>query len=125
MILTPMVTDIFAYVSGMLIGKHKVTKISPNKSWEGYIIGTIMGTFIMSVFYTVFIGYQSNLLIVISIILLMSIMGQIGDLFFSAVKRGHNVKDFSNFIPGHGGIIDRIDSLIFTALIFVILMRYL
>ena len=125
MILTPMVTDIFAYTGGMMIGKHKVTKISPNKSWEGYIIGSLMGTFIMTVFYTTLIGVQTDIWIVIGIILLMTIFGQIGDLFFSAIKRQHNIKDFSKLIPGHGGVLDRLDSLIFTALIFIVLMRYL
>jgi len=125
MILTPMITDIFAYVGGSMIGKHKVTKISPNKSWEGYIIGSLMGTFIMTVFYVVFINTQPNIFLVIGIILLMTVVGQIGDLFFSAIKRQNDVKDFSKLIPGHGGIMDRIDSLIFTALVFVLLMQYL
>jgi len=126
MVFTPMITDSFAYLGGTMIGKHKVTKISPNKSWEGYIIGSLMGTFIMTVFYMVFINNPgTNIFLVIGIILLMTIVAQIGDLFFSAVKRQNEIKDFSNLIPGHGGILDRIDSIIFTALIFVLLMRYL
>ena len=121
----PIITDTFAYLGGTLIGKHKVTKISPNKSWEGYIIGSLMGTFMMSTYYLVFINNASNIFLVIGIILLMTIVAQIGDLFFSAIKRQHNIKDFANLIPGHGGIMDRIDSIIFSAVIFIILMQYL
>ena len=125
MLLTPMLTDTFAYICGSLIGKHKVTKLSPHKSWEGYIIGSLMGTFIMTMYYVTVIGNQSNIFIVIGIILLMTIVGQIGDLFFSAIKRHYDIKDFSNLIPGHGGILDRLDSLSFVAIVFIIFMSYL
>lgn len=125
MLLTPMLTDTFAYICGSLIGKHKVTKLSPHKSWEGYIIGSLMGTFIMTMYYVTVIGNQSNIFIVIGIILLMTIIGQIGDLFFSAIKRHYDIKDFSNLIPGHGGILDRLDSLSFVAIVFIIFMSYL
>jgi len=124
-ILIPIITDIFAYTSGIMIGKHKATKLSPNKSWEGYIIGSIMGTFIMTVFYVVLIGNQTNLFIVIGLILALSIVGQLGDLFFSAIKRQFDIKDFSRLIPGHGGVVDRLDSIIFVALLFIMLMSYL
>ena len=120
-----MLTDTFAYFGGSLIGKRIITKISPNKSLEGYIVGTIVGTFIMTMYYCNFIANQHNLLIVIGIILIMSIMGQVGDLFFSAIKRQNNIKDFSNLIPGHGGMIDRLDSLIFVAITFIIFANML
>lgn len=125
MVLTPIITDTFAYVGGSLIGKHKVTKLSPNKSWEGYIVGSLMGTFMMSMYYFSFINPQGKLLQVILIIFLMTVVGQIGDLFFSAIKRKHNIKDFSNLIPGHGGVLDRLDSLIFVAIIFMIFIERL
>lgn len=125
MMLIPIITDTFAYIGGMMIGKHKVTKLSPKKSWEGYIIGTLMGTFIMTMYYTTLINVQSNLFVVIGIIFLMTIIGQLGDLFFSAIKRYHNIKDFSKLIPGHGGVMDRIDSLIFVALIFIVFLKHL
>jgi phosphatidate cytidylyltransferase len=118
--LTPIITDTFAYLGGSLIGKHHFTKISPHKTIEGCIIGSLMGTFMMSMYYVNFIGVQTNLFKVISIILLMTIIGQVGDLFYSAIKRHYEIKDFSNLIPGHGGILDRIDSLSFVAIVFMI-----
>lgn len=125
MVLTPIITDTFAYIGGKLIGKHKVTKLSPNKTWEGYIVGSLMGTFMMSMYYFNFINMQAKLLPVILIIFLMTVVGQVGDLFFSAIKRKHNIKDFSNLIPGHGGVLDRLDSLIFVAIIFMIFIERL
>ncbi len=121
----PIITDTFAYLGGVMIGKHKVTKLSPKKSWEGYIIGSFMGTFMMTMYYTTLINVQTNLFIIIGSIFLMTIIGQLGDLFFSAIKREHNIKDFAKLIPGHGGVMDRLDSLIFVALIFVVFMKYL
>ena len=79
----------------------------------------------MTVYYTTFINVQTNLIMIIGIILMLSIIGQLGDLFFSAIKRQHDIKDFSRLIPGHGGIMDRLDSLIFVALIFMIIIDYL
>ena len=125
MLLIPIFTDTFAYIGGSLVGKHKVTKISPKKSLEGYIIGSVMGTFIMTMYYITFINIQTNLFIIIGITFILTIIGQIGDLFFSAIKREYNIKDFSNLIPGHGGILDRLDSLVFVAIAFVSLMQYL
>lgn len=125
MLLIPIFTDTFAYLGGSYIGKHKVTSISPHKTWEGCIVGSLMGTFLMTMYYTTFIGKTENLLIIISIILLLTIMGQLGDLFFSAIKRDNNIKDFSNLIPGHGGMMDRLDSLIFVAITFIIFIEYL
>ena len=125
MILIPIITDTFAYIAGSMIGKHKVSKISPKKSLEGYIVGTLMGTFMMVMYYNTFIAVQKNIIIIILITLALSIAGQIGDLFFSGIKRHYNKKDFSNLIPGHGGVLDRLDSLIFVAITFVLLMNYL
>lgn len=125
MILIPVITDTFAYVGGSMVGKHKATKISPKKSWEGYIIGSLMGTFIMTMFYITVINKQTNLLIIIAVIFTLTIIAQIGDLFFSAIKRQYKIKDFANLIPGHGGILDRIDSLVFVAITYVMLIKYL
>lgn len=122
LILITTLTDTFAYLGGCLIGKHTFTSISPKKTIEGCLIGSLVSTFICSVYYVNIIGIQSNLLFIILIILLLSILGQIGDLFFSAIKRKYKKKDFSNLIPGHGGILDRLDSLIFVIIAFVVLI---
>lgn len=109
------ITDTYAYIGGMLIGRHKLTSISPKKSIEGSIIGTIMGCLIGTFFYHIFIGGLS-LITIILICLFLTIISQMGDLIFSSIKRYFNKKDYSNFIPGHGGILDRFDSVIFVSL---------
>lgn len=120
LLLITTMTDTFAYVFGSLIGKHKLCpKISPNKSWEGSIFGSIIGTLIASCFYHIFIGTVGIKIILIT--LLLTILGQLGDLFFSKIKRENEIKDFSNIMPGHGGILDRLDSLIFVVLTYIIL----
>lgn len=122
-------TDIFALLGGMLIGRHKLTKISPKKTIEGAVVGTIISTIISTTYYMTLIGGPSladgSLIRLIFIIIILSVMGQIGDLFFSLIKRENDVKDFSNLIPGHGGVLDRIDSIIFVLITFVFMMQYL
>lgn len=117
-------TDTFAYFTGMAIGKHKVTKISPNKSLEGFIGGLTMGTVIPVIIYKFFIG-SAPLYTVIPVILVLSLVSILGDLFYSEIKREWGIKDFSNLIPGHGGILDRIDSLTFVTLAYVILRNFI
>lgn len=118
------VTDIFALFTGKLIGKHKLAaKISPNKTKEGFIGSIIMGTFIGMEYYLTVVGNSDLTFIQILIITVtLSIMGQIGDLVFSQIKRYYNQKDFSNLVPGHGGVLDLFDSLIFviiTSILFI------
>lgn len=125
LILITTLTDTFAYLGGMLIGKHTFTKISPKKTIEGCIIGSLVSTFICTIYYINAIVYTSNLITIIFCVLTLSIIGQIGDLFFSAIKRKYNKKDFSNLIPGHGGILDRLDSLIFVIIAFVVLIGFI
>lgn len=109
-------TDTFALFGGKLFGKTKLCKeISPNKTVEGSIVGTIFGTGIATVFYVLLIG-NINIGILILLTFILSVFGQFGDLFFSSIKREHKIKDFSNIIPGHGGILDRLDSLLFVIL---------
>lgn len=116
-------TDTFAFLIGKLIGSHKCSPtISPNKTWEGSIGGTLMGVFISSVFYF-FVIKDLYLLKIVLLSLVLSIIGQLGDLVFSKMKRENNIKDFSNTIPGHGGILDRFDSLIFIVLGYLVFMR--
>ena len=111
-------TDVFAYTVGLLIGKHKFSKVSPKKSIEG-CIGGVIGAVILMLGYTYFannfwgMNYSYLLITVIGIVL--SLIGQIGDFAASSIKRFVDIKDYSNLIPGHGGMLDRIDSLIFLA----------
>ena len=117
LLLITIITDTFAYITGRLIGKNKLIEvISPNKTWEGTIGGTLFGVFISTVFYVTVINPNINIFLIIFISLFLSIVGQFGDLFFSAIKRYYGTKDFSNLIPGHGGILDRLDSIIFVVL---------
>ena len=117
-------TDTYAYIGGMLIGKHKFTSISPKKTMEGSVIGIIMGTFIGSVYYYAFIGGISTSIIIL-MCLLLTILSEVGDLVFSSIKRYFNVKDYSNIIPGHGGILDRFDSVIFVSLGLLVLINFI
>lgn len=113
-------TDIFAYLFGksLGLGKTKFSKVSPNKSIEGCIAGTI-GAVVLCLIYTLSINYFLDLeisYITIGIIsFVLSIIGQIGDFSASVIKRHFEVKDFSNLFPGHGGMLDRIDSVMFIA----------
>lgn len=125
LLLITILTDTFALFGGRLIGKHKFTKISPNKTIEGCIVGSVVSTFVCTVYYINMINSTNNIFVVILLILLLSIIGQIGDLFFSAIKREYNVKDFSNLIPGHGGILDRLDSIMFVFYAFTVIILYI
>lgn len=112
--------DTCAYVVGMLIGKHKAFPVlSPKKSWEG-CIGGVLGAMLLGFLYSYFIvdnavEEQSMNLIVVLICGVGAIMSQMGDLAASAIKRNHDIKDYGKLIPGHGGIMDRFDSVIVTA----------
>lgn len=105
-------SDSFAYLTGSLIGKHKLApKISGGKTWEGFfggIIFTLIAGFIIETFFK---GNLQGNWIIISLII--AILGPLGDLTESKLKRFFNVKDSSNLIPGHGGFLDRLDSFIF------------
>lgn len=115
-------TDTYAHLGGSLIGKHKLApKISPNKTWEGSIIGGIFGTLCAATFYYILVDAAVNVLGLLVITLFLSSLGQLGDLFFSAVKRNHDIKDFSNIMPGHGGVLDRLDSIIFVVIGYILL----
>lgn len=126
LLLIPIITDTYAYIIGSLIGKHKLLEsISPKKTSEGMIGGTIFGVIIPTIFYNLFVNATTPIYIIIIITLFLSILGQIGDLVFSSIKRYFSKKDFSNLIPGHGGILDRLDSIIFVVLGFMFFMTIL
>ena len=111
--------DTCAYCVGMLIGKHKMAPVlSPKKSIEGGI-GGILGAALIGVLYALAInhwgGAESEVFTYAVIGAVGGAISQIGDLAASAIKRYHNIKDYGRLIPGHGGILDRFDSVIFTA----------
>lgn len=114
-LLSASLCDIFAYFGGRLFGKHKLCpKISPNKTVEGAVIGTLFGTasgvlawlLLRNVVTIPLYGYLLTAL-------LCSLTGQVGDLCASSLKRQAGIKDFSRLLPGHGGMMDRIDSYCF------------
>ena len=112
-------SDTFAHFFGTMIGKIKLCpEVSPNKTVEGLIGGVFFGTFLGSVFFLTIIEPNANVLLVILISFILSLISEIGDLIFSAIKRKYNVKDYGNIMPGHGGVIDRLDSIIFAMLAF-------
>lgn len=107
--------DTFAYLGGSLVGKTHFTSISPKKTIEGSLIGIILGTITGTIYYFLLVGNYS-IIVTIIISFMLTIISEIGDLFFSSIKRYYNKKDYSNLIPGHGGILDRFDSVIFVSL---------
>jgi phosphatidate cytidylyltransferase len=110
LILIAWLTDIGGYIFGKLFGGPKLTKISPNKTWSG-----VFGSLILSQFACLIFFLDSNYILNFNIFLfqfLLSITGQIGDILMSYIKRLNDKKDTSNFIPGHGGFLDRVDGLI-------------
>ena len=116
-------TDTFAYVGGRLLGKHKLMpKVSPNKTLEGSIIGSMMGTLVPCFIYLFYVRPDINIAVLIGMTLIISLLAQLGDLLFSSIKRNYNTKDFSNIIPGHGGILDRFDSLLVASLVYTIII---
>lgn len=124
LLLLTIFTDTFALIVGMLIGKHKLCPtVSPKKTWEGFLGGLIFGTFISTMFYISSFNFEGNIVLLVIIIALLNCVGQLGDLVFSAIKRFYGVKDFSNLIPGHGGILDRLDSILFVMLAFSFIMN--
>lgn len=113
-------TDTFAYFIGLKYGKKKlIPSVSPNKTIEGCIGGIIGGVSVGTIFYMTMIG--GNLFVVLIMSILLSILGQCGDLVFSQIKRYFGIKDYSNLMPGHGGVLDRIDSMIFVIIGYIII----
>ena len=103
---------------GCKFGKHKLTPVSPKKSVEGSI-GGVLGAVVFSLIYTYCINRFGNIdmsyTTIVGISIALSILAQIGDLAASSIKRYAGIKDFGDLIPGHGGMLDRIDSILFIA----------
>ena len=112
--------DTCAYCVGMLFGKHKLApKLSPKKSIEG-AVGGMVGSALLGFLYGMIFENHMDVIIQPGFVsacacAIGSVISQIGDLAASAIKRNHEIKDYGNLIPGHGGIMDRFDSMIFTA----------
>ena len=117
------INDVMQFVWGKLFGKHKIIpKISPNKTWEGFVGGVISTTAIgfgLGFLTPLSTGY----LLIVSF--LVAVAGFFGDVVMSSVKRDIGVKDTGTTIPGHGGVLDRIDSLAYTAPVFFHLVYYI
>lgn len=113
-------TDTFAYLFGMVFGKHKLyPSISPKKTVEGSL-GGIFGSLILLNLFNFYI-LKYNIVFIILSGILISVVSQLGDLFASKIKREIGIKDFSNIIKGHGGFLDRFDSIIFaTPLVYIL-----
>ncbi len=111
--------DTFAYFTGSLFGKHKlIPKISPNKTWEG-LIGGVVFTLILVFFFTPeYIGFSVLGSVIASSVIIIS--ATFGDMFESALKRKAGIKNSGKFLPGHGGVLDRFDSVFFAMPAFVL-----
>ena len=111
-------TDVFAYLIGKKFGKHKFSKVSPKKSIEGCIAGTI-GSTVLALIYTIILNnvitFEYSYFIIGISGIALSLIGQLGDFSASCIKRYVDIKDYSNLLPGHGGMLDRIDSVLFIA----------
>ena len=111
-LLVTIMSDTFAHFFGTKIGKYKLApNISPNKTIEGMIGGVAFGTFIGSMFFLTFINNDINSFFIVAMSLALSLVAEFGDLVFSAIKRRYGVKDYGNIMPGHGGVLDRLDSV--------------
>ncbi len=122
------ITDTGAYFTGLSIGKHKlIPSVSPNKTVEG-AIGGIVASVIGFVIYGAVMsamGFSVNYLLLVILAVICAIVAQFGDLTASVIKRNYSVKDFGHLIPGHGGMVDRVDSLMFTAPIVYYFITFL
>ena len=109
------VTDIFAYFTGVFFGKHKLIEdVSPKKTIEGSIGGTVfcsLAFVLMGIIVRGFFDREVNLIFLAVSGIIMAIIAQVGDLILSVIKRHYGIKDFGKIFPGHGGMLDRFDSI--------------
>jgi phosphatidate cytidylyltransferase len=121
-VLIVQISDVLQYVWGKLFGRHKIAPaVSPSKTWEGFVGGILSATLIGAALWwaTPFTPLQSA-----GVALIITLMGFAGGLVMSAIKRDRGVKDYGTMIEGHGGVMDRIDSICFAAPVFFHLVRY-
>ena len=104
-------SDIGGFIFGKIFNGPKLTKISPNKTYAGAVGSIILSLIIVSFFYIIFFNLQNFSIIITGF--MISIFCQLGDLFFSFLKRKAKIKDTGNILPGHGGILDRLDGVLF------------
>lgn len=120
-------TDAGAYFAGVFLGKHRgITKVSPNKSLEGYIGGILSGA-VFLLLYGLLLQRCAHLEVSFPIMAVYGLLGsaitELGDLSFSLVKRQYQIKDYGDLLPGHGGMLDRFDSMIFAAPMLLLLVE--
>ena len=128
-VLLAFVTDAGAYFAGVFLGRHRgITQVSPNKSLEGYIGGFASGV-VFAVLYGLVVGEiartPANLFSLALCGLIGALATEVGDLAFSFVKRQYGVKDFGNLLPGHGGMLDRFDSMLFCGPVVLFIVQCL
>ena len=128
-VISAFITDAGAYFTGKLLGKHKaVPLISPKKTVEGYIGGIVIGTAAM-VLYGVILYFSTPYEIRFAVLILYGLIGavvtELGDLVFSMIKREYDFKDYGRLLPGHGGMLDRFDSMVFAAPAMYLLIQIL
>ncbi|MBI1492641.1 phosphatidate cytidylyltransferase [Halocynthiibacter styelae] len=122
LVVTVQISDVLQYVWGKLLGKHKIApKLSPSKTWEGFLGGVLSASLIGAGLWwmTPFTPLQAFVLA-----LMCTLLGFFGGLVMSAIKRDKGVKDWGHLIAGHGGFVDRLDSVVFSAPIFFHVVRY-
>jgi len=122
-VLIAILSDIGGLIFGKTFKGKKLTKISPNKTISGSIGSFVLSIFLIPIFYNNLIIYDFLTLLILTIVI--SLTSQLGDLFISYLKRKANVKDTSDLLPGHGGLLDRVDGIIFAAPLGVFLLNLL
>ncbi|MBD3231731.1 hypothetical protein GF322_03645 [Candidatus Dependentiae bacterium] len=122
------IADTFAYISGKFFGKHKICPaISPGKSWEG-LIGGFFGVNIFNILFLPgikffpFVVYLQGIIPIMLLSLLITIIAFLGDIFISYLKRKNALKDTGDLLPGHGGLLDRFDSVLFVSLLILLII---
>jgi phosphatidate cytidylyltransferase len=124
-LIASLLSDIFAYFAGMLFGKRKLTPVSPKKTVEG-ALGGLAGVMIGMILYGIAAQTVFDITLSVPLLLLYGLLGgvagQLGDLSMSLIKREAGVKDYGNLLPGHGGVLDRLDSVLFAAPVLEVLV---